>query len=66
MFHIAAFSTSVDNWNSNLNNTKDNDSRALFLGLFEKIVPGNIYECPDDKNAKKRVAKASSERMKKL
>ena len=56
MFHIAAFSTSVDNWNSNLNNTKDNDSIALFLGLFEKIVPGNIYECPDDKNAKKRVA----------
>ena len=59
--HIAVFSTPVDNWNSNLNNTKNDNSVALFLGFFKKIVhvPGNIYECPNSKNVKVRVAKSS-------
>ena len=61
-FHIEALSTLVDNWNPHLNNNKSNDSLALFFTFFQEnsnTFPETFYECPDNKNVKVRVAKAS-------
>ena len=37
-FHTAAFRIPVDNWNSKLNNTKNNVSLERFRDFFKKIV----------------------------